>query len=87
MFTIMLSILPPLSSFLTSQPFATPDGNPKAVAGPCFGFYKFEPKQELSQLSQEIQDAIAGYASSPTLQAELKSVQQAIGRLQDVNKF
>jgi hypothetical protein len=78
----MISVLQPLSSFLTSQPFET-----QKVAGPCFGFYKFEPKQELSQLSQEIQAAVNAYASDPTAQAKLKSIQQTISNLQDINKF
>jgi len=58
MFSIMLGILAPLAKFLVQQPI----GKEGKVAGPCFGYYPFGPKESaLKQLQREIKEAIDAY--------------------------
>jgi hypothetical protein len=81
-FPLMTGILGPLSRFLVQQPIP-PTLN--EVAGPCFGYYHFEPLADaLKELQQEIQGAINAYGGNASAVAQLQSVQQSINGLVDL---
>ncbi|KIM87529.1 hypothetical protein PILCRDRAFT_85939 [Piloderma croceum F 1598] len=81
-FQLMTGILGPLSGFLVQQQISPTS---KEVAGPCFGYYKFDPPASaLQKLKQEIQSAITAYAGNPNALATLQGVQQTINGLVDI---
>lgn len=78
----MINILGPLSGFLVQQPIFPTSTE---VAGPCFGYYKFEsPTSALQQLKQEIQSAITAYSGNASAVALLQPVKDTISGLVDV---
>jgi len=81
MFPLMTGILAPLAKFLVQQPI----GIAGEVAAPCFSYYPFgSPDSAFADLKQEIQAAIDAYAGNVSAQAQLTSVQTAIGKLVDI---
>lgn len=81
-FPLMTGILGPLSRFLVQQPIP-PTLN--EVAGPCFGYYRFEPLgNALKELQQEIQGAVNAYGGNADAVTLLQSVQQSINGLVDL---
>jgi len=96
-YLIMLGVLKPLAKFLVQQRI----GKEEKVAGPCFGYYLFQPNESaLKQLQDEIKNAIGTYlhvtAETPDQVdvvdygkqiEQLWSIQNTINSLLDLDTF
>ena len=67
----MRKVIPSLTRFLRNE---IADSKTGEVAGPCFNYYKLDPKDPLASLKNEIAASVVKYKDEPEKQKDLEGI-------------